>query len=633
MERKLLVVFALTFLVIMLFQPLLKKYGPQPAAKTESSQAVPAQNQAQLPSQTPTQLPTAPGTSGKKKASPETGQARSLQATSESETVIENDDYRIVFTNRGGRVKSWVLKKYTDDKGGQLELVNATAAEKYGYPLTLWTYDEGLRDKVNSALYVVTASSQAAANISDATPTLPQGTRKDGAPATASSQFSVLSSQKTDLSSTLLSSPQEIKFVYSDGDVSVEKSYTFDRSSYVVGVKTAVYQKGAQVAAFPMWPAGFGDQITGPQYATSQVAYQYDGHVERLSTSSWTILPSIKVIGGSTIPGPFHWAAVSEQYFAAVFLPQDPQNAAMVTLRGAIEIPHNASDPNNKQQDKVDVFGIAVGSLKGPSDVRMYVGPKSLAELQSVSVPGITGADPDLRKVIDFGSMLGYIAVPLFLWLKWMHGHIVPNWGWAILLQTLVINLALLPLRLSQMKSMLKMQRVAPQIKQIQEKYKKYSLRDPEKAKMNEEVAALYKKEGVNPAGGCLPMLIQMPFLFAYYRMLNVAMDLRHAPWLWIKDLSAPDPHYILPVAIVVTMFLLQRMTPQGGMDPAQQKMMNLMMPVMMGFISFNLPAGLGLYWCAGQVIMIAQQAALNRSSLGREMREMMAKRARKKEK
>ena len=225
------------------------------------------------------------------------------------------------------------------------------------------------------------------------------------------------------------------------------------------------------------------------------------------------------------------------------------------------------------------------------------------------------------------------IAVPLFLWLKWMHGHIVSNWGWAILLQTLVINLALLPLRLTQMKSMLKMQRVAPQIKQIQEKYKKYSLRDPEKAKMNEEVAALYKKEGVNPAGGCLPMLIQMPFLFAYYRMLNVAMDLRHAPWLWIKDLSAPDPRYVLPVSIVVTMFLLQRMTPQGGMDPAQQKMMNLMMPVMMGFISFNLPAGLGLYWCAGQVIMIAQQAAMNRSSLGREMREMMAKRARKKEK
>jgi YidC/Oxa1 family membrane protein insertase len=587
MERRLLIVFALTFLVIMLFQPLLKKYGPQPPAKPESSQA-PVQNQTQLPSQTPTQPPPQAATA--------TGAARGktaaalapLQAASESEAVIENDVYRIVFTNRGGRVKSWVLKKYTDDKGGQLELVNNLAAEKYGYPLTLWSYDEGLRNKLNSALYVATGTG--------ATP------------------------------------PAEIKFAYDDGDVSVEKSFKFERSSYVVGVRTAVYWKGAEVTAFPMWPSGFGDQTSGPQYATSQMAYQYDNKVERLTTSNWSILPSIKVIGGATVPGPFHWAAVSEQYFAAVFLPQDPQNAAMVTLRNALEIPHNVSDPNNKQMDKVDVFGIAVGSLKGATEARLYVGPKALADLQSVSVPGITGAEPDLRAVIDFG-WLGIIARPLFLWLKWMYNHIVPNWGWAILLQTLVINLALLPLRLAQMKSMLKMQRVAPQIKSIQEKYKKYSLRDPRKAEMNQEISALYKKEGVNPAGGCLPLLIQMPFLFAYYRMLNVAMDLRHAPWMWIHDLSAPDPWHILPVAIIVTMLVMQRMTPQAGMDPAQQKMMNIMMPGMLGLMSWNLPAGLGLYWSAGQLIGIVQQAVMNRTSLGREMREMMEKRARKKEK
>jgi YidC/Oxa1 family membrane protein insertase len=616
MERKLLMVFALTFLVIMLFQPLMKKYGPQPpAAKPESENAAGLRPAGQPGAAVPTQV-SPPVAAEHGTATRETGQAPSLQATSETETVIENDVYRIVFTNRGALVRSWVLKKYTDDKGGQLELVNAAAAEKYGYPLTLWSYDEGLRNQVNSALYVATG----------AAPTLPQSARKDGAP--ASSPAPAEGGRAGAPVAT-----QEIKFAYSDGELTVEKSFTFDQDSYVVGVKTAVYRKGAQVTAFPMWPAGFGDQITAPQYAASQMAYQYDGKIERLSTSSWTVFPSIKVVGGNTLPGPFHWAGVSDQYFAAEFVPADPQNAALVTLRNAIEIRHSTNDANDVRMDKVDVLGAAVGSLKGPSDLRIYVGPKSLAELQSVSVPGITGADPDLRKVIDFGSMLGYIAVPLFLWLKWMHGHIVSNWGWAILLQTLVINLALLPLRLTQMKSMLRMQRVAPQIKQIQEKYKKYSLRDPEKAKMNEEVAALYKKEGVNPLGGCLPMLIQMPFLFAYYRMLNVAMDLRHAPWLWIKDLSAPDPRYILPVSIVVTMFLLQRMTPQGGMDPAQQKMMNLMMPVMMGFISFNLPAGLGLYWCAGQVIMIAQQAALNRSSLGREMREMMAKRARKKEK
>jgi len=576
MERRLLVVFALTFLVIMLFQPLLKKYGPQPPAKPESESAAGLRPAGQPGAAVPTQVPA--------QAARKPGQAPSVQASSESETVIENDVYRIVFTNRGARVKSWVLKKYTDDKGGQLELVNVTAAEKYGYPLTLWSYDEGLRNKLNSALYVTT-------------PTLPQSTRRDGAP-------------------TL----DEIKFAYSDGDVSAEKTFTFDHASYVVGVKTAVYVKGVQVAAFPMWPAGFGGDTTGPQYASAQVLYQYDNKVERLAIK--------KINSGGTLPGPFQWAGVSDQYFAAVFLPADPQNAAMVTLRNAVEIPHGGS--NTKQMDKVDVLGAAVGNLKGPSDLRIYVGPKALADLESVSVPGITGAEPDLRAIIDFG-WLGIIARPLFLWLKWMHNHIVGNWGWAILLQTLVINLALLPLRLTQMKSMLKMQRVAPQIKQIQEKYKKYTLRDPEKAKMNEEISALYKKEGVNPAGGCLPLLIQMPFLFAYYRMLTVAIDLRHAPWVWIRDLAAPDPWHILPIAIIVTMLIMQRMTPQAGMDPAQQKMMNIMMPGFLGVMSWNLPAGLGLYWSAGQLIGIVQQMAMNRTSLGREMREMMEKRARKK--
>jgi YidC/Oxa1 family membrane protein insertase len=574
MERKLLVVFALTFLVIMLFQPLLKKYGPQPPVKEGNSRLAAQQNQAQSPSPVLAQTSTAAGAAVVKGGAATAPQ----QAATESETVIENDVYRIVFTNRGGRVKSWLLKKYTDDKGGPLELVNSVAAEKYGYPLTLWSYDEALRNKLNSVLYAMT--------------------------------------------STGTTAPAEIKFAFNDGDVSVQKTFTFDPDSYVIGMQTAVYQKTIQTTAFPMWPAGFGADMTGPQYAAGQIVYQYDDKIERLAIK--------KISGNGTIPGPLNWAGVSDQYFAVAFLPQDPQNAALVTLRNQIEIPHSASDP--KQMDKIDVLGAAVGSLKGPANVRIYVGPKALSDLEAVSVPGITGAQPDLRAIIDFG-WLGIIARPLFLWLKWMYTHIVANWGWAILLQTLIINLALLPLRLSQMKSMLKMQRVAPQIKSIQEKYKKYSLRDPEKAKMNEEISALYKSEGVNPAGGCLPLLIQMPFLFAYYRMLNVAMDLRHAPWLWIHDLSSPDPHYILPIAIVVTMFFMQRMTPQAGMDPAQQKMMNFMMPAMMGYISFTLPAGLGLYWATGQVIGIVQQAALNRSSLGREMRAMMEKRARKKEK
>jgi YidC/Oxa1 family membrane protein insertase len=285
---------------------------------------------------------------------------------------------------------------------------------------------------------------------------------------------------------------------------------------------------------------------------------------------------------------------------------------------------------SNAKDANVELLGAAVGSLRGTTTERMYVGPKEISVLDTIPIPTIKGDNPDLRGIVDFGWW-GFLSRPLFLWLKWTFNHIVPNWGWAIVVQTFIITIALLPLRITQMKSMLKMQRVAPQIKNIQEKYKKYTLRDPRKAAMNEEISALYKKEGVNPAGGCLPMLIQFPFLIAYYRMLGVALELRHAHWLWITDLSSAD--WVLPILMVVSMVVMQRMTPQAGMDPAQQKMMTVMMPLMMGFIFFRLAAGLNLYYTESNLISIAQQAVMNRTKLGREMREMMEKRARKKEK
>jgi YidC/Oxa1 family membrane protein insertase len=279
----------------------------------------------------------------------------------------------------------------------------------------------------------------------------------------------------------------------------------------------------------------------------------------------------------------------------------------------------------------VEVLGTAVGNPAGPTIARMYVGPKALATLESVSAPTIVGAEPDLRSLINFGFW-GVIARPLFLWLRWTYDFI-HNWGWAICIQTLIINLALMPLRISSMKSALKMQKIQPQMNSIKEKYKKYGMRDPRRQEMNTEIGELMKREGVSPVGGCLPLVIQMPFLFAYYSMLGSALDLRHAPWLWIHDLSSADPLHILPIGIFFTMLFMQRMTPQAGMDPSQQKMMNVMMPVMMGFLSWNFASGLCLYWAEGNLIAIVQQVIMNRTSLGREMREMAAKRARKKDK
>jgi YidC/Oxa1 family membrane protein insertase len=569
MERRLLLVFALTFLVIVLFQPILKKYLPQapaPAPLTQSQAQAPqaaAINQAQAV----------------QPAVPALNPGATKQAASESEIIVENDLYRITFTNRGAQVKSWILKKFDDDKGQPLDLVNNLAAEKYGYPLSLWTYDETQRSKLNSVLYLTSSS----------------GTQ---------------------------SAPATITFEYADGDMAVRKSFGFDHT-YVVHVETSVVSKGSQVTAYPAWPAGFGDQISLSSYHASQIEYQYNNTTERLAIK--------KVSGSSTLHVPFNWAGVTDQYFAAVFLPDDSQNSALVTLRNPLNVPKDAKKPNPQDTAPVEVLGAAIGNPRGPTVLRAYVGPKALATLESVPVPTIVGADPDLRALINFGFW-GVIARPLFLWLRWIEG-IVGNWGWAICIQTLIINLALMPLRISSMKSALKMQKIQPQMNSIKDKYKKYTMRDPRRQEMNTEIGELMKKEGVSPVGGCLPLVIQMPFLFAYYGMLGSALDLRHASWLWIHDLSSPDPLHILPIGIFITMLFMQRMTPQAGMDPSQQKMMNVMMPVMMGFLSWNFASGLCLYWSEGNFIAIAQQAVMNRTSLGREMREMAAKRARKKDK
>ncbi len=575
MERRLLLVFALTFLVIVLFQPLLKKYYPQPTAPP--SQAQP-QTQPQIQAPAPPASPLANPAAAAPPRSKGAGAVATKQASTESEITIENDLYRVTFTNRGGQVKSWILKKFKDDKGAPLELVNKAASERYGYPLSLWTYDETLRSQLVSALYLASSS----------------GT---------------------------LTAPAEITFEYANQDLAVRKVFRFDHT-YVVQVETSVTSRSNPAPAFPAWPAGFGDEVTPVGYAASRLDYQLNRDIKRLAIKS--------VSGGNTLPGPFNWAGVVDQYFAAIFIPDDPPNSVAVTLRNAIDIPKDAKS-SSQETTKADVLGAAVGNPKGPTLERLYVGPKQLHTLETVVVPTIVEAPPDLRGLVNFG-FFGVIARPLFLWLQWTYKY-VGNWGWAIVIQTLIINLALLPLRITSMKSALKMQKIQPQMNAVKEKYKKYGMRDPRRQEMNTEIGALMKSQGVSPVGGCLPMLIQMPFLFAYYAMLGSALDLRQASWLWIKDLSSADPYLILPILIIITGLATQRMTPQAGMDPSQQKMLNVMMPVMFGFISYRLASGLCLYWVEGSLIAIVQQAIMNRTSLGREMREIALKRARKKEK
>ncbi len=544
-------------------------------------------NKPTVPPGKPAQTATAPAKPSTASAGVESpapasaSQAAAQAASTEAETVVENELYRIVFTNKGGQAKSWILKKYKDDKGQPLDLVNHGSAE-FGLPLSLFTYDEALRNKINNGLYVAASGD----------------------------------------SGSTVSVPGELSFIYSDGSVSVHKTFRFDHT-YVVGVETQVTVNGQPVQAYPSWPAGFGDQGTAPSFASARIDYFAGDKVERLAAK--------KVSGGNTLRGPLQWAGPQDQYFAAIFLPDEPQQATMVTFRNAIQVPKDPAKPDPNNLTKVEILGAAVGDANGLTRERIFVGPKALDVLATVHCNSMNGQSggPDLTHAVDFG-FFSLIARPLFLWLLWTHDHLANNWGVSIIILTVIINLALLPLRITSMRSALKMQKLQPQMKAIQERYKKYPMRDPKRADMNTEISALYKEHGANPAGGCLPLVIQMPFLFAFYSMLGVAIELRQAPFLWLHDLSSPDKLFVLPILIVISTLFVQKMTPSAGMDPAQQRMMTFMMPAMLGFFSWSLASGLSLYWVIGNVIAIIQQSIMNRTGLGKEMRAEAEKRARK---
>jgi YidC/Oxa1 family membrane protein insertase len=389
-------------------------------------------------------------------------------------------------------------------------------------------------------------------------------------------------------SSESVNAPAEIAFHWSDGHLEVTKKLKFAQD-YQMSVEATVTLDGKPLTAAIAWRGGFGDRAVYKAPQLVNVFYKQNGKLNLLQYKK------LGVSGNQSQPqeqsGPMEFTGIQDQFFTATFIPDGTD----VSLWDWTQ--YHGNDPEAE---------MAAGTANAePLRMRVYVGPKDLALLSKVQ--------PSLEALINFG-WTGIIAKPLLFILQWMHKY-VPNYGWAIVIFTLLITMALLPIRIWTFHSARKMQAVAPEIKSIQDKYKKYSMNDPRKRKMNEEVMAVYSREGINPIGSCLPMLVQLPFLWGFYRMLMGTIELRHAPWVWwIHDLSAKDPYYVLPVLMVVTSYFMTRMTPTPAtVDPAQQKMMAFM-PVMLGFIFINLSSGLNLYYFTSNLIGVAQQWYLNRA-------------------
>ncbi len=470
------------------------------------------------------------------------------------EIVVETATVQAVLTNQGGRLVHWRLKDYRDTSGHPVDLVPTDLPSDRPTPFSLRLDDPQLTERLNRAIYRVSGD--------------------------------------TDGHVDATRSAATVVFEFQDASgVRVRKELRFDPYNYVVSLSADVTDGQRQLNPYVAWGPGLGDSgatssggsfFTGNYVQAPQAIYHRDGKVTRLTSSNLASQPAHE--------GQFRFAGVDDHYFIAAAI--NPAQARLeyepVTLPG----------PNNTQRG---LLALSIRFPQTPQNARFFFGPKQFDLLKSV--------DAELVRAINFG-MFAWLVVPLLSTLKWLFGFI-GNYGWAIVILTVLINLAMFPLRHKTVVSMRKLQAIQPQIKAIQDRYANLKVTDPARQKMNTEVMGLYKERGVNPASGCLPMLLTLPVLLAFYSLLSQSIELRGAGFVgWIKDLSAADPYYVLPALMGVTTFWQQKISPTT-VDPAQQRVM-MMMPVMFTAMMVFSPSGVVLYWFVGTVWAIGQQYFTN---------------------
>ena len=509
----------------------------------------------------PSPTPSAPVTSGPAErtapgtATPSSGPAQPTAVpvvadSAERDIAFENQSVRAVFTTRGGALKSWRLKKYQGAAREPLELVPHTVPPGTPRPFTLSVPDAATSATLAQALFK------------------------------PSTEELVVSS-----------GPATLAFDYQDASgLTARKEFLFKPDSpYVIEFSAAVSQSGKELVPTVQFGPGIGSGIVASSRTYGpgpQPIFYRDGSVSRIQPS--------KVAEHAVQDGTVGFAGVDDHYFLAAAIPAG--QPLHVEYR-VLDVP--LSTPPNTIAHFVDWSARYNGP---PSKARFFLGPKDFDVLAAV--------DRDLVRSIDFG-MFAPIVVPLLRALKWVDSY-VGNYGWSIIILTILINVAMFPLRHKSVVSMRRMQDLQPEVKAIQDRYANLKMTDPAKQKMNTELMTLYRERGVNPASGCVPMLLTLPVLFAFYSMLSVAIELRGAPFAgWIHDLSVHDPLFITPVLMGITQFIQTKMTPTTA-DPMQQKMMMFMPLVMMSFFLWA-PSGLVLYWTTSNIWAIGQQVLTNR--------------------
>jgi len=539
--------------VLYAYQALFLPKGPGPGQQ----RATPPQAQrSETPQTAPSAPPdAAPAAKASAKVEPEQAKAAPpapvVSDDAERDIVVETNVVRGVFGNRGARLKSWELKKYTDERGKTLDLVPQALGAETTRPFELRVDKEELTRRLSESLF-------AARGI---------GTRVDAT-----------------------KGPVTLVFEFADAaGLHARKSFTIAPDSYVVTLTAEVSEAGRSFNPTIELGPGLGDvsetTASSSYIQKAQGIYFSEGKIRRMSAKELASQPSHE--------GVYRYIGVDDHYFLSVALPTRAARAEYEP----IVIP-----PRSQGGAALELVAYGVRVSQGATGVRFYLGPKDFDVL--------AGVDRELVRTINFG-IFAFLAVPLLRALNGINTY-VGNYGWSIIILTILINAAMFPLRHKSVVSMRKMQELQPQIKAIQDRYGKLKSTDPARQKMNQEVMDLYRQRGVNPASGCIPMLLTMPILFAFYSLLSQAIDLRGAPFmLWITDLSARDPYYVTPLLMGATMVWQQKITPTST-DPAQQKMM-MLMPVVFTFMFLWTPSGLALYFFCSNLLGIAQQYVTNR--------------------
>jgi YidC/Oxa1 family membrane protein insertase len=544
MERRVLLAISLSFLVLFLYQTYLVPPPPAPPSAQPSAVSTPAvPGSAALPAPA-VAAPVAPV------ADVPMG-AVVVGESDERDITVDTRTVRAVFT-RGGRLKHWVLKQYKNDLGELLDLVPAPQNVNDALtPFSLRLDDATLTSRANGGLY------------------------RSPSPSTVDAT----------------TSPGTVAFEWQDAEgFHVTKTFTLEPDGYIVAVNVTARQGEQLLNPGIDWGPGLGDDIAysprggflSPTYSTpAQALVHTEGSVTRLAATA-----------PATESGPFLYAGIDDHYFTALALNDKAAPASFRFSHTPFVVPAKSE---GAPAGHYVAFGVTFDTPQ-PTQ-RFFFGPKAFDQLRAI--------DTEMVRVINFG-MFSWLAVPLLGALKWVHQY-VGNWGWSIIALTILINLAMFPLRQKSVTSMRKMQEIQPQMKAIQDRYAKFKITDPQRQKMNEEVMALYKEKGVNPASGCVPMLLTFPFLFAFYAMLSQSIEIRGADFFgWIVDLSRPDPLYITPLLMGGTMFWQQRITPTSA-DPVQQRVM-MVMPLMFTFMFLSYPSGLVIYWTISNLWAIGQQ-------------------------